>query len=158
MSSTERTRNWRIKHPIRWKRMRTKYFQKIRAPCRRCGEKMIFPTAPGKQYCDYCLPLHKREEGRKYSAIVFQKFMFWKERKGCSRCGYNRYGGSIDFHHKGSEIKEKRITAFEWLRRRKSGEIKKCILLCKNCHYEVHHEQKKQLTNDPSREVYGEII
>jgi 5-methylcytosine-specific restriction endonuclease McrA len=57
----------------------------------------------------------------------------------CFVCGYNKYQGSLDFHHidpkeKDFTIGNMRGTSFEKLK----NELDKCVLLCKNCHYEVH--------------------
>lgn len=57
----------------------------------------------------------------------------------CSICGYNRYFGSLDFHHldptkKESDISSLRTYSLEKLRK----ELDKCILVCKNCHGEIH--------------------
>lgn len=58
----------------------------------------------------------------------------------CFVCGYNKYIGSLDFHHLNPSQKEFNISN---LRSYKFSNIKneldKCVLLCKNCHAEVHH-------------------
>lgn len=58
----------------------------------------------------------------------------------CSICGYNRSNAALDFHHENPEQKEGEITkmnrfdkAFE--------EAKKCILVCANCHREIHERE-----------------
>lgn len=57
----------------------------------------------------------------------------------CKRCGYARYIGALDFHHKDPSMKKFSLSVkglcYSWetiLR-----EARKCILLCKNCHAEV---------------------
>ena len=57
----------------------------------------------------------------------------------CFVCGYNKFQGSLDFHHidpkeKDFSIGNMRGTSFENLKQ----ELDKCVLLCKNCHCEVH--------------------
>lgn len=58
----------------------------------------------------------------------------------CMFCGYNRYLGALDFHHLNSEDKEFGISkdgiTRSWKRVKK--ELNKCILVCSNCHREVH--------------------
>lgn len=58
----------------------------------------------------------------------------------CVVCGYNKCLAALDFHHLDSSSKEfgianyKRPTLSEELLR----ELDKCILLCRNCHSELH--------------------
>lgn len=57
----------------------------------------------------------------------------------CYFCGYNKYYGSLAFHHmdpsnKKYEISENIGKKFEKLKE----ELDKCILVCSNCHGELH--------------------
>ncbi len=58
----------------------------------------------------------------------------------CNICGYGRCYEALDFHHRNSKTKEFGISqdglTRSWKRVKK--ELKKCILLCANCHREVH--------------------
>lgn len=63
-----------------------------------------------------------------------------KKRIGrCQRCGYDKYLGALDWHHLDSNAKDfnpsMMIRLPEAVQR---AEIKKCILLCSNCHREAH--------------------
>ena len=57
----------------------------------------------------------------------------------CQICGYDKYIGSMDFHHRDPKTKDP-----DWniLRSYKFDklivELDKCDLLCRNCHGEVH--------------------
>lgn len=57
----------------------------------------------------------------------------------CIFCGYNKYVGSLEFHHVDPSKKQYNISK---LRSYSITEIKKeldkCILLCRNCHGELH--------------------
>ncbi len=57
----------------------------------------------------------------------------------CSKCGYKRCNAALDFHH--LEDKNFGISNFGLCRswEKLVKEVKKCILLCKNCHTEMHH-------------------
>lgn len=58
----------------------------------------------------------------------------------CSICGYNRCQEALDFHHRNESTKAFGIAAkgytYAWTR--VQTELDKCILLCANCHREVH--------------------
>jgi len=63
----------------------------------------------------------------------------------CIKCGYSKCIASLDFHHKNLEDKDKNIKDIlmrTWLKVEK--ELKKCILLCSNCHRELHWEENNE--------------
>lgn len=62
----------------------------------------------------------------------------------CTLCGYSKYPEVLEFHHKNPKQKDFNISLKGHCRswNRVEEEIKKCILLCANCHRELHVEQK----------------
>ena len=59
----------------------------------------------------------------------------------CAICGYNKCDEALDFHHINSNDKEISLGFLRKNPRKWSivaKELKKCILLCSNCHMEVH--------------------
>ena len=58
----------------------------------------------------------------------------------CDICGYNRCFAALEFHHIDGSTKENSISN---MRTRSENsirqEIEKCVLLCANCHREVHN-------------------
>ncbi len=58
----------------------------------------------------------------------------------CKICGYNNYIGALEFHHIDPSQKDFSISTSgntrAWVKIKK--ELDKCILLCANCHREVH--------------------
>jgi len=113
--------------------------QKAKHPryCKVCGTeiKMDFTA-----FCSYkCKEIQIKINRKKYNDMVFPSFEKFKVGIGCAICGYSKCGGCLDFHHVNPEDKKRRITAKMWY----SGsniiidEMQKCILLCKNCHYEI---------------------
>lgn len=59
----------------------------------------------------------------------------------CSICGYDRCIKALEFHHKGDkEDKSFSVAANGMLARWEKlvREVKKCILVCANCHREIH--------------------
>jgi len=64
---------------------------------------------------------------------------------GCQICGYNKCADSLEFHHKDPNTKELTISAAvrAWGPERLVEELNKCIILCANCHRELHYNQKQ---------------
>ncbi|MCX6792628.1 MAG: hypothetical protein NTY12_01250 [Candidatus Falkowbacteria bacterium] len=58
----------------------------------------------------------------------------------CSICNYNKCFQALEFHHMESSKKDFGISASGYTRSWKAikEELDKCILLCANCHREVH--------------------
>ena len=58
----------------------------------------------------------------------------------CCVCGYDKYIGALDFHHINPNTKDFNIsanTSYQNLEILKK-EVDKCILVCSNCHREIH--------------------
>lgn len=58
----------------------------------------------------------------------------------CQFCGYSRYIGALDFHHVDSKKKNFELSMDELYRSWDLiiKEIDKCLLVCSNCHREIH--------------------
>ena len=58
----------------------------------------------------------------------------------CQLCGYARCIGALEFHHPDPSKKDFSISADGMTRswERVKAEVEKCILICANCHREVH--------------------
>ena len=85
----------------------------------------------------------------------------------CEICGYNKNLSALNFHHIDSSEKSFSIDGRLLANKKKEDlidEANKCMLLCANCHQEIHHENLdielvKQLLNEHKnkrnkREVY----
>jgi 5-methylcytosine-specific restriction endonuclease McrA len=62
----------------------------------------------------------------------------------CMHCGYSKYPEVLEFHHKNPKEKDFNLSAKGHCRswERVMEEIKKCLLLCANCHRELHVKQR----------------
>ena len=58
----------------------------------------------------------------------------------CSICGYKKCIWALDFHHKDKKIKEKSVSKNNDFNKMVK-EAKKCILVCTNCHREIHSNE-----------------
>lgn len=58
----------------------------------------------------------------------------------CAVCGYDKYPGVLDFHHIDPATKSFGISSGGFSRSWQAieAELKKCVLLCANCHREEH--------------------
>ena len=101
--------------------------------CESCGRVYEYKRRSGhtKRQCNSCL-VNKRRFEKKERAVA----LLGGE---CNRCGYKACIQALCFHHK--DPREKSFTlsgshALSW--KRWETELKKCILLCHNCHLELH--------------------
>ena len=58
----------------------------------------------------------------------------------CQICGYNKYIGALSFHHLNEKDKSFDMSTRGLTRSwgRIKTELDKCILVCENCHREIH--------------------
>ena len=58
----------------------------------------------------------------------------------CSLCGYNRCSEALDFHHRDPQTKSFGISQSGITRswEKIKDEVDKCVLICANCHREIH--------------------
>lgn len=63
----------------------------------------------------------------------------------CSICGEDRWW-VLDFHHENPDEKESCIAtlAHNGSRKKMEEELKKCIVLCANCHRDIHFKNKNK--------------
>ena len=107
--------------------------------------KQIFiPEENGLQrkYCFECSP--KNNSSHSYDAIEKKKLCVSYKGGKCIICGYNNSFSALHFHHINPKDKSYSISKcyykdFEELKK----ELDKCILLCANCHAEVHEKMNK---------------
>lgn len=82
-----------------------------------------------------------KDEKNKIDAIRKERAKKLLEYKGgkCQRCGYNKCSAALDYHH--VDQSKKKFTIASSLTRSMSDlikEVDKCILICSNCHREIH--------------------
>ena len=80
-----------------------------------------------------------KREARKRGWFVAYKMSLG----GCQRCGYSKCLAALDFHHIDRSTKERSPAALANCSEEVGmAELSKCILVCKNCHYELHEDKK----------------
>jgi|19_taG_2_1085344.scaffolds.fasta_scaffold03914_7 hypothetical protein len=108
--------------------------------CSKCGERRkgeFYKSSVKRNYglCKKCtkLCISERRKFLKLKAIEY---------KGgcCKECGYCKNNASLDFHH----LRDKEYAVGNLIRKvpkwdKLKEELDKCILLCANCHRELHY-------------------
>lgn len=110
--------------------------------CTKCGQskpfKDFYKKGGRKQgYASECKPCfnkttHERQKKNK------QKYINYMGGK-CSICSYNRCMEALEFHHLDPSTKEINLSSgrgYSFERAKK--ELDKCVLICSNCHREIH--------------------
>lgn len=136
-SSRCRLKRWQVLHPDKWNSHQLKYRDKIPKLCKGCGSELS--RRRGNVYCNVCAKQSHTESTKRYKVKNRDLFHSIKKQFGCIVCGWNAYGAALDFHHVTSD-KACQITATNWTTTKALNEYHKCILVCKNCHYGIHHK------------------
>ena len=63
---------------------------------------------------------------------------------GCSVCGYKKSFMALHFHHIGPK-KGEVSKMLGYSRKSLKEEVKNCILVCSNCHCEIHEDEQKEV-------------
>lgn len=103
--------------------------------CRICGKKFAYNRSKGHRciICNSCIIAEHRRK-------IKQRLVEYKGGK-CEICGYSRCMAALDFHHIDPNEKDlsfSRGMTFSLDKFKKEAD--KCILLCANCHREIHNK------------------
>lgn len=83
--------------------------------------------------CYNCMP-----DGVQLSRSKFIDLLRQKRGGKCERCGYSTYLGALDFHHLNPSEKDFTVGNRDFKLKDCIEESKKCVMLCSNCHREIH--------------------
>lgn len=86
-------------------------------------------------HSDYMKNIYKQKKDNLQSLKIDLK---------CKKCGYDKCGASLEFHHINPEEKDEKISSlmvhrYDLNNSDIQAELKKCIVLCSNCHHEFHY-------------------
>lgn len=103
--------------------------------CLICGKEFIPKSkSANKRTCCYnCMP-----EGKQLIRSDFLNLLRKQQGGKCQKCGYDKYLGALEFHHMDPSQKDFTIGNRNFKLEECIKEAKKCILLCSNCHKELH--------------------
>ena len=115
--------------------------------------KICCTTYQKKSYHSNPAPYKERIKLMKISTSVYVDE--FRKNNPCVKCGESRWW-ILDFHHQNPDEKLRNIGDL-----RSSGcfkilkaEIEKCVVLCKNCHYDFHHQERNDGIDLPTFLIY----
>lgn len=88
-------------------------------------------------------PEWAKKMSAKVSATRKKNTSILKEEAGnrCSICGYDKCIAALEFHHPDPTVKESGIIGSTKSLAKQREEAQKCILVCANCHRELHYTE-----------------
>ncbi len=101
--------------------------------CKECGREFVLDRKKGHRgdRCNSCcVTVHRKQREERVYAYKGNK---------CVLCGYDKCRSSLHFHHLNPSEKSFEISG-SWGRgwEKMKKELDKCILVCANCHGEIH--------------------
>ncbi len=92
----------------------------------------------------------KRNFTRRKQALNVREYIAGVKSDGCSICGYRKCISAIEFHHVDGEKNFELSSTSSRSLSQICDEIDKCIVVCSNCHREIHSEQIGFVNRDKS--------
>lgn len=111
----------------------------IQKVCKKHGlTDYAYVVSENRYRCKKCMNNYVTEKRRRLKEALVK----YKGGK-CEICGYNKCINALEFHHLNPNEKEfglsnGNIKSLERLKK----EVEKCILVCSNCHHEIHYADK----------------
>ena len=144
---------------------------KVCTKCRRLLPESAFPFKYKKlnllhTHCNACQSPMRRASYEKrrdyYLGRISERqreLLVWleelKSAAACSRCGFS-HPAAIQFHHRNPLEKDVEISIAVrngWGKTHLLRELEKCDILCANCHFILHWEQRRALSDVPAGDV-----
>ena len=118
--------------------MKEKYITKT---CKHHGETKYILEGRGAYRCCKC----RSERISNWRRKLKQKAINYKGGK-CCKCGYSKCNAALEFHHLDPKEKDFAVGSNGHTRswEKVRVELDKCILVCANCHKEIHHSEVAQ--------------
>lgn len=118
--------------------------------CEICGKEFeTLPNGGTRKYCFECSPSYPKGTSRSATISALRRAMKKEavKRKGgkCEICGYDKCIDALTFHHIDATEKDFGLAQsgnlHSWEEYLK--EVNKCILVCANCHAEIHFNERQ---------------
>lgn len=108
--------------------------------CEYCGKTYVTTNVLKTKYCNK--KCKNKQSVNNYRRNIKRKAVEYLGGK-CSECGYSKCVDSLHFHHKDPNEKDFGIAkggTRKW--EDVKVELDKCIMVCANCHGEIHYDLK----------------
>lgn len=106
--------------------------------CKHHGEvKYVLEPSRNAYRCTKC----RQDRVKNWRKNLKQKAIDYKGGE-CCKCGYKKCNAALEFHHLDPDQKDFAIGSSGHTRSwaKVKAELDKCILVCSNCHKEIHNE------------------
>jgi hypothetical protein len=89
--------------------------------------------------------VYYKEKRQRYQKSIKSWLIEYKSKLECKNCGESRWW-VLDFHHVDPKQKEYNLANLAKDKGKKAflKEVKKCDVLCSNCHRDLHHRLRKE--------------
>ncbi len=108
--------------------------------CKVCGESdksRMMLRGQSRLSSTICKACHSTNTAQRAKRLRV-KALAYKGSK-CERCGYDKCSAALEFHHLDPATKDPSFNQLRfWGWDRQQLELDKCILVCSNCHREIH--------------------
>ena len=111
--------------------------------CEICGKEFEpVKFGEGRKYCYECSPMTKDKANPKtYMRRAIKKELVKYKGGKCEICGYDKCIAALQFHHLDAKQKDfelGNVYNYKHSMDEMKQEVDKCILVCANCHAELH--------------------
>ena len=105
--------------------------------CKIHGETKFYPRKEGGSRCGKCSyeAVKRRRKKRKLDAVDYKGGQ-------CEKCGYDKCIEALEFHHLDPTEKDFEVASSSKPWAAVTKELDKCIMVCANCHRELHYEER----------------
>ena len=120
---------------------------KVTKICPICGKSFTLENNGGNR--KFCLECSPSTNNSTFKFIAFKKNWIKNHGNGCCKCGYNKCIDALEFHHLNPEEKEITLSnRGHYSIEDMMAEAEKCIILCANCHREIHASKDRLSWNE----------
>lgn len=94
-------------------------------------------------FCYDCVPFNsnRNERNKQRNKVLLEYSNKIKLKRGCDVCGYRKCAKALEWHHPNNDKEMEPSILLHYSLDKYLKEIKKCKLLCANCHRETHDEE-----------------